>query len=62
MTERTRLRRLREQGSLDRGDLDAMWAGVVPVQMVFGTPVPDTSLRDGIPLPEHVAARGTLGR
>jgi nitroimidazol reductase NimA-like FMN-containing flavoprotein (pyridoxamine 5'-phosphate oxidase superfamily) len=48
-------------GDLPDAELD-VWAGVVPVRMVFGTPAPDASLRDGIPLPAHVAARATLAR
>lgn len=48
-------------GDLPDAELD-LWAGVVPVRTVFDVAVPAASLRDGIPLPEHVAARGTLGR
>jgi nitroimidazol reductase NimA-like FMN-containing flavoprotein (pyridoxamine 5'-phosphate oxidase superfamily) len=48
-------------GDLPDAELD-VWAGVVPVRMVFGAPVPDASLRGGIPLPAHVAARATLTR
>jgi uncharacterized protein len=33
-----------------------MWAGVVPLELVAGTPVPDPRLSPGIPVPEHAAA------
>ena len=36
-------------------DLDSdFWAGVLPVAMTFGEPVPDTQLRDGIEVPAHI--------
>ncbi|QKW38373.1 pyridoxamine 5'-phosphate oxidase family protein [Actinomadura sp. NAK00032] len=35
-----------------------LWAGVLPVQQTFGTPVPDPLLRPGIPIPGHIAQRG----
>jgi uncharacterized protein len=35
----------------------ATWAGVVPVAMVFGEPVPDPALRPGIAVPGHIARR-----
>jgi nitroimidazol reductase NimA-like FMN-containing flavoprotein (pyridoxamine 5'-phosphate oxidase superfamily) len=36
-------------------DLDSdLWAGVLPVAMTFGEPVPDTQLRDGIEVPAHI--------
>ncbi|KAB2347268.1 pyridoxamine 5'-phosphate oxidase family protein [Actinomadura rudentiformis] len=34
-----------------------VWAGVVPVHQVFGTPIPDPNLRPGIPVPPHVTDR-----
>ncbi|MFI0453632.1 pyridoxamine 5'-phosphate oxidase family protein [Actinomadura sp. 6N118] len=34
-----------------------VWAGVVPVRQVFGTPIPDPRLRPGIPVPPHVTDR-----
>ncbi|MEU8346228.1 pyridoxamine 5'-phosphate oxidase family protein [Spirillospora sp. NPDC048832] len=34
-----------------------LWAGVLPVQQVFGTPAPDPLLRPGIPIPGHIAQR-----
>lgn len=37
------------------GDLD-VWAGVVPLSVVAGEPVPDPALRDGIPVPASVQA------
>ncbi len=33
-----------------------IWAGVVPLTLQAGAPIPDDRLSDGIPLPEHVAA------
>ncbi|WP_067463791.1 pyridoxamine 5'-phosphate oxidase family protein [Actinomadura macra] len=36
-----------------------IWAGVLPVHQTFGTPSPDPLLRPGIPVPEHIALRGT---
>jgi uncharacterized protein len=37
------------------GDLDSdVWAGVLPVTMTFGEPVPDPQLRDGIEMPAHI--------
>ncbi|HVV09778.1 pyridoxamine 5'-phosphate oxidase family protein [Amycolatopsis sp.] len=32
-----------------------VWAGVVPVQTTFGTPVPAAYMPDGAPIPAHVA-------
>src|SRR4249919_586678 len=51
----------------DPADLGAgVWAGVVPVAMTFGEPEPDTALRPGIGVPDHItglaARRGTAGR
>jgi nitroimidazol reductase NimA-like FMN-containing flavoprotein (pyridoxamine 5'-phosphate oxidase superfamily) len=34
------------------------WAGVVPVTVRFGEPEPDTALRPGIDIPEHIRQRG----
>lgn len=34
-----------------------VWAGVVPVRQVFGTPIPDPHLRPDIPVPPHVTDR-----
>jgi nitroimidazol reductase NimA-like FMN-containing flavoprotein (pyridoxamine 5'-phosphate oxidase superfamily) len=31
-----------------------VWAGVVPVSVVFGDPVPDAALRPGIEAPQHI--------
>ncbi|MUN38554.1 pyridoxamine 5'-phosphate oxidase family protein [Actinomadura litoris] len=36
-----------------------VWAGVVPVSQTFGTPSPDPLLHTGVPVPPHIAARGT---
>lgn len=52
--------KIRAGGPDDSDPLDAqldVWAGVIPVGTVFGRPVPDTSLRDGIAVPPHVAAQ-----
>jgi hypothetical protein len=68
VTERARHRRLREQGSTERGDLHAILAagvtwhlGVVvdgyPMAAVWGDPEPDPVLPPEIPLPPHIAAR-----
>jgi len=35
-------------------DLD-VWAGVIPIEMVRGEPVPDPSLRAGIEIPDYLA-------
>ena len=34
------------------------WAGVVPVTVRFGEPEPDTALRPGLGIPEHIRQRG----
>ncbi len=34
-----------------------VWAGVLPVSVTFGTPVPDPELRQEIPLPAHIRDR-----
>jgi uncharacterized protein len=34
-------------------DLD-IWAGVLPAALTFGSPVPDSRLREGIPVPDHI--------
>jgi nitroimidazol reductase NimA-like FMN-containing flavoprotein (pyridoxamine 5'-phosphate oxidase superfamily) len=34
-----------------------VWAGVLPMTIAWGTPVPDEGLRDGIGLPPHIQAR-----
>jgi uncharacterized protein len=41
-----------------------VWAGVVPVRMVFGEPEPDAALRPGTAAPEHIRryGRDTTGR
>ena len=41
---------------LEDYELD-VWAGVVPVTVVFGDPVPDEKLRAGIATPGHIANR-----
>jgi hypothetical protein len=33
---------------------DAIWAGVVPVQTTFGSPVPAGYMPEGAPVPDHV--------
>ena len=37
-------------------DLD-VWAGVVPISVTFGEPVPDAKLRAETPLPAHIRDR-----
>jgi uncharacterized protein len=37
-------------------DLD-VWAGVLPISVTFGEPIPDPSLREEIPLPAHIRDR-----
>jgi uncharacterized protein len=39
-------------------DLD-VWAGVLPISVTFGEPVPDPSLREEIPLPAHIRDRAS---
>jgi hypothetical protein len=39
-------------------DLD-VWAGVLPVSVTFGTPVPDPEMREEIPLPAHIRDRAS---
>jgi hypothetical protein len=34
-----------------------VWAGVLPISATFGSPVPDPSLREEIPLPAHIRDR-----
>lgn len=49
--------KVREGGPL--GELEDyerdIWAGVLPLQQVFGEPLTDPELRDGIPVPDHVS-------
>ncbi len=61
-TERTRHRRLPEQGSTDRQDLHDILAGgvichlgVVPLAAAWQAPDPDPVLPADIPLPPHIA-------
>jgi hypothetical protein len=39
-----------------------VWAGVVPMTVSFGEPVPDPALRPGITAPDHIRARAAAGR
>jgi len=39
-------------------DLD-VWAGVLPIEVTFGEPVPDPQLREEIPLPAHIRDRAS---
>jgi uncharacterized protein len=39
-------------------DLD-VWAGVLPVSVTFGSPVPDPQLREEIPVPAHIRDRAS---
>ncbi|MGH3165460.1 MAG: pyridoxamine 5'-phosphate oxidase family protein [Trebonia sp.] len=34
-----------------------VWAGVLPIAVTFGEPVPDPRLRPGIPVPDHIRSR-----
>ena len=36
-----------------------VWAGVLPISVTFGTPVPDPKLREEIPLPAHIRDRAS---
>jgi uncharacterized protein len=41
----------------DPEDYDTdIWAGVLPSALTFGAVVPDPALRDGVPVPGHIAA------
>jgi nitroimidazol reductase NimA-like FMN-containing flavoprotein (pyridoxamine 5'-phosphate oxidase superfamily) len=51
--------KIRDGGPHDEAEdyeLD-IWAGVVPVTVAFGQPVPDEDLRPGIAAPEHITNR-----
>ncbi|WP_405140843.1 pyridoxamine 5'-phosphate oxidase family protein [Sphaerisporangium sp. NBC_01403] len=39
-----------------------VWAGVLPLQVSWGTPEPDPALAPGIPVPAHIAERGRVVR
>jgi hypothetical protein len=48
------------------GDLDEdrdlnVWAGVLPIAVTFGEPVPDPLLRPEIPVPAHIRDRVARG-
>ena len=51
--------KIRDGGPHDEPEDYAMdiWAGVVPVTVAFGEPVPDVDLRAGIAVPEHITNR-----
>jgi nitroimidazol reductase NimA-like FMN-containing flavoprotein (pyridoxamine 5'-phosphate oxidase superfamily) len=53
--------KIRTGGPLDASQDYALdvWAGVVPVRTVFGTPEPDPALRPGLPVPQHIRDRVT---
>jgi hypothetical protein len=34
-----------------------VWAGVLPISLTFGAPVPDPGLRAEIPVPAHIRER-----
>ncbi|TYB45617.1 pyridoxamine 5'-phosphate oxidase family protein [Actinomadura chibensis] len=53
--------KVREGGPSDDDEDYALdvWAGVVPVYQTFGSPDPDPALREGIPVPAHIARRVT---
>jgi uncharacterized protein len=47
----------------DEADLAAVvWAGVVPIALVFGEPEPDAALRPGTPVPDHIMELGAGNR
>ncbi len=59
--------KIRDGGPLDDPEdcLAGVWAGVVPVRMVFGEPEPDAALRPGTAAPWHIRryrGRDTTGR
>ncbi|MGH9467948.1 MAG: pyridoxamine 5'-phosphate oxidase family protein, partial [Terriglobales bacterium] len=39
-----------------------IWAGVVPIRLSYGTPVPDPALSAGIPMPEPLLGSRALGQ
>jgi hypothetical protein len=36
-----------------------VWAGVLPISVTFGEPIPDPELRQEIPLPPHIRDRAS---
>jgi uncharacterized protein len=49
-------------GEEDEADYDLdVWAGVLPMAVTFGEPVPDRRLRPEIPLPAHIRDRVAKG-
>jgi hypothetical protein len=36
-----------------------VWAGVLPMSVTFGQPIPDPQLRQEIPLPAHIRDRAS---
>jgi hypothetical protein len=50
-----------DDGDSPDAELD-VWAGVVPFELRALDPVPDTSLRPGIPVPPYVRRYGGTGR
>lgn len=48
--------KVRQGGAEDEGDdlLQPVWAGVVPTRLVFGEPVPEIDLADGIEVPDYL--------
>jgi hypothetical protein len=36
-----------------------VWAGVLPISVTFGEPIPDPELRQEIPLPAHIRDRAS---
>jgi uncharacterized protein len=55
VTERTRHRRLRDDGDSPDAALP-VWAGVLPLAGTWLDPDPDPLLPAGIPVPPHIAA------
>ena len=52
--------KVRDTGPVDHGDhVDlGKWAGLLPVRVGFGVPLPDERVPDGSPVPDHVRSRG----
>ncbi len=48
--------KVRQGGAEDEDDdlLEPVWAGVIPTRLVFGEPVPEPDLADGIAIPDYL--------
>lgn len=58
LTIETASAKIRDEPPHDEEEDDALphWAGVVPIQQVFGAPTDDPKLREGIAVPDSVMA------